>query len=206
MPSNVSPIRSATFIEGVLSGWIKLMTCRWSSEPNAYCSAAFAPSVAYPYPTRDARASTDLEGWPALGIEEPDAPNHRPSRFFLNSPVTVPTQLPVADEERHAAPCLVPRQRLSGTEIPHHDWIGTHVGIRVDVAFAPHAQLETLGFEFVVVHTKTRDQKLRRARRISLKEILPDLMVSWSPGLLVSWSPGLLVSWSPGLLLKSLIS
>src|SRR5918994_2083278 len=59
----------------------------------------------------------------------------------------------MANEERHAAPRFAAREwRLAGLEVPHDERISSELGILVEIAFAPHAQLQTLGLELSVLH------------------------------------------------------
>ena len=50
---------------------------------------------------------------------------------------------------RHASPRV---NSLPGVQILHHQRVGRQLGIIVEIALAPHAQLQAIGLELVVLH------------------------------------------------------
>ena len=82
----------------------------------------------------------------------------RPVAFSSTAQWPYPAHLPVAHEKGDAPPRLGAREQLARRQIPHHQRIGAHFGIVVEIALAPHAQLQALGLELVVISQELPDR------------------------------------------------
>src|SRR5215213_4010092 len=120
---------------------IELLECIRERAPPPFGRVAFTPRVSRQRPS-------DLEAGPSFGIQKTDAADHAPRRFFFDGPMSVSANLPMPDEKRHAAPRLRAAEHLSAQEL-HHRRVRGQLRIVVEVAFAPHPQLQAIGLELV---------------------------------------------------------
>jgi hypothetical protein len=111
---------------------------------GAFCCVASSPEFS-------AERPANFETRPALGVEEAEPPEKSAAALFLNRPMTVAAQLPMANHERHMPPGFRSVESLAAKKA-HHLGIGADLRIVFEIVITPHTQDEAFSFKSYFGH------------------------------------------------------